>query len=278
MRADLAYGHGTDNPADDAWYLVLATLGISFDCDELELQKELGSQDLAILESRVQQRIEKKIPVAYLVGEAWFAGNKFKIDQRALIPRSPIAELINSEFQPMLKTAPARILDLCTGSGCIGISCALQLAAALVDLADISRDALSLAQENIELHGLGKRVQIIESDLFSNISHCYGLIVCNPPYVPRDEIVGLPEEFLHEPETGLFSEDNGLKIPLQILQQAADYLQEDGLLIMEVGHSHHELSARLPKVPFMWLEFDQGGEGVFVLSRSELLKYRDCFN
>ena len=277
LRADLSYGHGTDNPADDAWYLVLGSLNIGFDCDELELQRQLEPQELTLLEERVSQRVAEKVPVAYLVGEAWFAGLQFKIDSRALIPRSPIAELIINRFQPLLKSEPKRLLDLCTGSGCIGIACALEFTSAAVDLADISSDALLLAQENIDRHAVGNRVRIVESDLFSNLEQSYDLIVCNPPYVSREEIRELPQEYHHEPVTGLLSEHNGLEIPLLILQQAADYLQKEGVLIMEVGYSHLALCEKLPHVPFMWLEFEQGGEGVFVLSRSQLLKYRDSF-
>ena len=277
LRADLSYGHGTDNPMDEAWYLVLGSLNIDFDCDESELQRQLEAKELALLESRVRRRIEEKLPVAYLVGEAWFAGIKFKIDSRALIPRSPIAELIANGFQPLIKAEPERLLDLCTGSGCIGIASALKFTSVVVDLADISREALLLAQENIDRYSLGNRVRIIETDLFSNLEQSYDLILCNPPYVSREEIVELPQEYHHEPVSGLLSEQNGLEIPLQILQQAADYLQKDGVLIMEVGYSHQALCERLPLVPFMWLEFEQGGEGVFMLSRSQLLKYRDSF-
>jgi len=277
LRADLSYGHGTDNPADEAWYLVLGSLNICFDCDGLELQRQLEPQELALLEARVSQRVEEKVPVAYLVGEAWFAGLRFKIDNRALIPRSPIAELIINRFQSVVKSEPKRFLDLCTGSGCIGIASALQFTSAAVDLADNSSDALLLAQENIDRHALSNRVRIVESNLFSNLQQSYDLIVCNPPYVSLEEIGALPKEYHHEPVTGLLSENNGLDIPLQILQQAADYLQKEGVLIMEVGYSHLALSERLPQVPFMWLDFEQGGEGVFVLSRSQLLKYRDSF-
>ncbi len=277
MQSDLSYGHGTDNPADDAWYLVLQTLDIGFDCNPTELQRDLERQELALLESRVKQRIDEKLPVAYVVGEAWFAGHSFKIDKRALIPRSPIAELIENGFRPFLKSKAERVLDLCSGSGCIGIACALKFPDALVDLADVSHEALLLAQENVDRYGLRNRVQTIESNLFGMLERTYDLIICNPPYVSAEEIAGLPQEYHHEPVMGLLSEGNGLEIPLEILSKAADYLAQDGVLIMEVGYSRHALGDRVPQVPFLWLEFERGGEGVFMLSRSQLLKYRDCF-
>ena len=269
-EADLFYGHGTDNPWDEAVYLVFTVLGVSFEADESQTSRELSVTEREKLDELVSRRIEQRVPVAYLVQEAWFAGLPFKVDERVLIPRSPLAELIAQRFEPLLPAPPARILDLCTGSGCIGIASAIAFEAALVDLADISPQALTLASDNVSRHKLEGRVQVIESDLFAGLQGRYSLILCNPPYVSQTEIDDLPPEYAHEPVLGLYSDEEGLAIPLQILRQAANYLSEDGVLIMEVGYSHEALSERLPAMPFLWLEFDNGGEGIFVLTAQQL--------
>jgi ribosomal protein L3 glutamine methyltransferase len=275
--ADLCYGHGTDNPLDEAFYLIYGLLGIDF-ADEQAAQNELKSEQEAMLEAALKRRIGERIPTAYLVGRAWFAGHEFYCDQRALVPRSPVAELINGEFEPLLHEPAGKILDLCTGGGSIGIATALLWPECEVDLADISGDALDLAKKNIALHGLGGRVRTIHSDLFDDIDSRYDLIVANPPYVPVQEYEELPAEFSKEPSLGLISADNGLQIPLKILRDSVDYLSADGLLVMEVGYSHLQLSARLRQVPLLWLEFEQGGEGVLALTTRQLQQYREQFN
>jgi|TARA_B100002003_G_C14155893_1_gene556477 ribosomal protein L3 glutamine methyltransferase len=277
---DLCYAHGTENARDEAVYLVLCTLGMPFDADTLSLQKPISPEQLELLDERVRCRIEKRIPVAYLVGKAWFAGHSFRCDERALIPRSPIAELIRNRFEPLLKKNPTRILDLCTGGGCIGIACALEFTQSYVDLVDISADALTLAAENVRDHRLGERVTTWESDLFASLPGqvSYDLLVCNPPYVAASELVQLPAEFKQEPRMGLFSEEQGLAIPVRILRQAADFLSPDGLLIMEVGSSSESLLARLGAVPLLWLEFEYGGDGVFALTAEQLQQYRESFS
>ncbi len=269
-EAQLFYGHGTDNPWDEAVYLVFSVLGISFDADDSIMQRVVSSEELARLSPLLRQRIEARVPVAYLVKEAWFAGLPFTVDERVLIPRSPLAELIAQDFAALVQRPPTRILDLCTGSGCIGIATALNFPEAKVELADISDAALTLAQINIERHGLQSRAKAIKSDLLQSLHGPYDLILSNPPYVSQAEIDELPAEYCHEPVLGLFSEEEGLAIPLQILRNAADYLSADGVLIMEVGYSHEALSARLPNVPFLWLEFEHGGEGIFMLSAEQL--------
>jgi len=281
-KAGLFYGHGTDNAWDEAVYLVFSALGIDFAADDTVLSRILQDEEVEQLQRLVDRRIDERIPVAYLVGEAWFAGLPFKVDERVLIPRSPMAELVLQGFATLLPHYPDRILDLCTGSGCIGIACALRFADARVDLADISASALALAQENLTRYELEQRVQCLQSDLFASIAdrksgNRYDLIVCNPPYVSREEVDELPAEYRCEPELGLLSADNGLALPLQILQQAADYLSDDGVLILEVGYSHEVLAQRLPEVPLMWLEFVCGGEGVLVLTRAQLLASREHF-
>jgi len=193
------------------------------------------------------------------------------------VPRSPIAELINGEFEPLLHKPAGKVLDLCTGGGSIGIAIALQWPNCEVDLADISRDALELAKKNIALHGLGSRVRTLESDLFDAIDIRYDLIVANPPYVPVEEYDTLPAEFAREPSLGLISDDAGLQIPLRILRDSACHLSSEGLLVMEVGYSHPQLSERLRQVPLLWLEFERGGEGVLALTARQLQQYREQF-
>ncbi|MBL4571986.1 MAG: 50S ribosomal protein L3 N(5)-glutamine methyltransferase [Gammaproteobacteria bacterium] len=274
--ADLCYGHGTDNPLDEAFYLIYGLLGIDF-ADELAAQNELKPEQEAMLEAALKRRIEERVPTAYLVGRAWFAGHEFFSDERALVPRSPIAELINGEFEPLLHEPAGKILDLCTGGGSIGIAIALLWPNCEVDLADISADALELAKKNIALHGLGSRVRTLESDLFDAVDLRYDLIVANPPYVPVEEYDTLPAEFTREPSLGLISDDAGLQIPLRILRDSVDYLSSEGLLVMEVGYSHPQLSERLRQVPLLWLEFEQGGEGVLALTARQLQQYREQF-
>lgn len=274
-QAEIFFGHGTDNSLDEAVYLVYSSLHFDFGEDYRELGQELTAAEQRLLDARVSRRIENREPVAYLVGEAWFCGLPFYCDDRALIPRSPIAELIHEGFQPLCHRPPARILDLCTGGGCIGIACAMQFGDAHVDLADISPDCLQLAQDNIDRHGTSDRVRTIESDLFDKVEGRYDLIVANPPYVSAEEIAALPVEYQHEPRLGLESAADGLDIPLRILQEAAQYLEEDGVLVMEVGYSAERLQARLTKVPLLWLSFEQGGEGVMAITAKELVKYRE---
>ncbi len=270
-QADLFYGHGTDNPWDEAVYLVFSVLGVSFFEDDSVMSRAVTADEAALIFSLVRRRIHEHIPVAYLVGEAWFGGLPFKVDNRVLIPRSPVAELIAGRFVALLSDEPRRILDLCTGSGCIGIACALAFPAARVDLADISEDALSLARENIRRHEVQGQVGVIASDLFAQLQPGYDLIITNPPYVSREEVDELPPEYKHEPELGLVSDDNGLDIPVRILRQAAGFLNEGGVLVLEVGYSWPALVNRFPAVPFLWLDFANGGEGVCALTKQQLL-------
>ncbi len=276
-QADLFYGHGTDNAWDEAVYLVFCALQIPFDSNDDIMSRELAPSELKRLEALGQRRIEEHVPVAYLVGEAWFAGMPFAVNEHVLIPRSPIAELIQQHFATLLPREPERILDLCTGSGCIGIAAALEFPGAMVELADISEEALVLARRNVERYGLQERVQVMHSDLFAGLAATYDLILTNPPYVSQDEVNELPPEYRHEPALGLVSADEGLEIPLRILRDAPDWLTEDGVLILEVGYSSAVLSVRLPQVPLQWLEFANGGEGICRMTRKQLLDYRDCF-
>lgn len=271
--ADLCYGHGTDNPTDEAFYLVFAALGLPFEqADELA-GHPLDDGQKELLDTLAARRIKERVPVAYLVGQAWFAGHAFYVGPEVLVPRSPIAELITRGFQPMLKKPPARVLDLCTGSGCIGISCALAFPRAAVTLSDISPAALTMAKRNVDRHGVSGRTQICQSDLFSDLQGSWDLVISNPPYVSRDEVDELPAEYHHEPALGLLSEDDGLAIPVAILETAAEYLNDGGWLILELGLSWPVLVKRYPRIPFLWLEFDNGGEGVLAISKSDLQRW-----
>jgi ribosomal protein L3 glutamine methyltransferase len=270
--AGLTFGHSHDNAIDEATHLVLSCLHLPPD-----LPPAYGSARVTAIEknrvlSLIDRRIETREPVAYLVGEAWFAGMPFKSDARALVPRSPIAELIEDGFSPWLDDRDVeRALDLCTGSGCIGLAMAAHNPHWRVDIADLSDDALALARENIALHQLGKQVRAIRSDLFSGLAgERYDLIVSNPPYVTDAEYAALPGEYAHEPKLGLTAGTDGLDIALCILRDASEYLTEQGLLIVEVGESEHALSALLPGVPFVWIEFKVGPMGVFALERHDL--------
>ena len=276
--AELFFGHGTDNAFDEAVFLVYGMLGLNFYHELHEVNRELQEWEIGMLSEKVQQRIKKHEPVAYLLKQTLFAGLKFNCDKRALIPRSPIAELILNGFHPLLNSRPKRVLDLCTGSGCIGIAIANQFSECDVDLADIDESALELASSNVVLHGFGARVTTFQSDLFENLEGLYDLIVCNPPYISTYEYENLPEEYMAEPVLGLVGEEQGLAIPLRVLREAAHYLQPDGLLILEVGFSNELLSQRLAGVSIRWLEFENGGEGVLAMDSEELRQYSGEFN
>ena len=278
--AGLTFGHSHDNPIDEATHLVLASLHLPPDIPPAYGAGRLTAEERARVLGLIERRINERLPVAYLVGETWFAGLKFKSDRRALVPRSPIAELIESGFTPWLDGRQVeRALDLCTGSGCIGIAMAEYNPSWQVDVVDVSEDALSLARENVAFQHVDERVEVIRSDLFAGLKgRRYELIVSNPPYVTEEEYAALPGEYSHEPKLGLTSGEDGLDICLRILDEAADYLTEDGLLIVEVGESEHALAALLPDVPFVWIEFKVGPMGVFALERRELIEHADVIH
>lgn len=273
--AGLTFGHSHDNPIDEATHLVLASLHLPPDIPPAYGAGRLTAEERANVLALIERRVGERLPVAYLVGETWFAGLKFKSDRRALVPRSPIAELIESDFAPWLDERHIeRALDLCTGSGCIGIAMAEYNPDWQVDIVDISDEALSLARENIVFQHVEGRVETIQSDLFSGVQgRKYDLIVSNPPYVTEDEYAALPGEYAHEPKLGLTSGEDGLDLCLRMLDEAADHLTDDGLLIVEVGESEHALAALLPEVPFIWIEFKVGQMGVFALERRDLVEH-----
>lgn len=271
-ETELFYGHGTDNALDEAFYLVMVAAGLEFDCGDEKLDKPLQQETLTYIEKLIDKRIKKRIPVAYLINKAWFAGRQFYVDERVLIPRSPFAELITSQFMPWLSfNAVNSILEIGTGSACMAIACAYEFPHAKIDAVDIDDDAIDVANKNVALHKFDERVQIIKSDLYEQLgNNKYDLIISNPPYVGEDEMQTLPDEYSHEPTRALEANDNGLELVGKILKQAAKHLNDKGVLVVEVGNSMDALIERYPEVPFVWLEFEYGGNGVFLLNKSDL--------
>ena len=265
-------GHGSDSYWDEAVFLVLGLLKQPWDSDKHIFHCHVTDEEKELLATQIDLRIRKHVPVAYLLGEAWFCGLPFKVNAHTLIPRSPIAELIEREYEPWLFQEPNRILDLCTGSGCIGIATALAFPNAEVDLADISDEALKVAVENIERFELDDRVSVWQSDLFDALpgDRKYDLIVSNPPYVDATDFASMPEEYLHEPKLGLVSGDDGLDICRRILRQAADRLNDNGVLIVEIGNSAQTFETIFPASGVNWIEFENGGHGVFVVTKEQL--------
>ena len=277
-EAGLFFGHGTDNAWDDARQLVLGALHLPFEIADSYLDCRLEEDEQEHLLELIRRRIEERVPTAYLIGEAWFCGLPFVVDERVLVPRSPIAELISQRFTPWLPAEPARILDLCTGSGCIGIACAYAFPEAEVVLGDLSFDALEVANHNIERHELEERVYTVQGDGFAGLpGQRFDLIVSNPPYVDAEDFAEMPAEYQHEPALGLACGDDGLDLVRRMLAEAADHLSEKGLLIVEVGNSQVHVEALYPEVDFTWLEFEQGGHGVFLLAATQCREYQKLF-
>lgn len=271
-------GHGTDNAWDEARQLVLGALHLPWELADGYLDCRLEDDEREHLQALLRRRIEERIPTAYLLGEAWFCGLPFIVDERVLIPRSPIGQLIERRFEPWLAQDPVRILDLCTGSGCIGIACAYEFLDAEVVLADLSFEALEVANRNIEQHGLEDRVYTVQSDGFDGLpKQRFDLIVSNPPYVDAEDFADMPEEFHHEPALGLACGDDGLDLVRRILAEAADHLSERGALIVEVGNSQVHVEALYPEVDFTWFEFTEGGHGVFMLAASQCRQHQALF-
>lgn len=271
----LYYGHGTDNVWDEAVQLVMRSLSLPLENNTLFLDARLVREEKELILDRLNRRITERVPLAYLLGEAWFMGMPFNVDERVLVPRSPLGELLENGLQPWLGDKPVqRVLDLCTGSGCIGIGAATVFDEALVDLSDISLEALEVAESNIDLHGLGDRVQCIQSDVFSNLVGQYDVILSNPPYVDAEDLADMPEEYHHEPALGLAAGADGLDIAHRILAKAADHLTQDGLLIVEVGNSWVAMDEAYPDLPLTWLEFENGGSGVFLVTAEDLRKWQ----
>jgi ribosomal protein L3 glutamine methyltransferase len=264
-QSDIYFGHGTDNPWDEAVYLLSAVLNLPPDADRSLLSQPLSATEQEQIDALFQRRIKERVPAPYITQQAWFCSLPFYVDQRVIVPRSPIAELIYNQFQPWCVETPKKILDLCTGSGCIGIACAYAFENAQVVLSDISKDALDVAAINIQKHDVSTRVTAIESDLFSafddQAKNSFDLIVSNPPYVDADDLARMPAEYSHEPELALASGDDGLDFTRRLLREATDYLSDQAF----------------PDVPFTWLQFTQGDDGVFMLTSTQLRQYAECF-
>lgn len=270
--ANIWYGHGTDNPWDEAIQLVMPTLYLPLDIPPEMYRARLTSSERHRIVERVIRRVNDRVPIAYLTQKAWFCGHEFYVDERVLVPRSPIGELIAHRFAGLIDHSPRHILDMCTGSGCIAIACAYAFPEAEVDAVDISDEALQVAERNIEDHGMLNNVTPIRSDLFRNLPPLrYDLIVTNPPYVDAEDMDDLPGEYRFEPVLGLAAGSDGLKLARRILACAPDYLTSDGVLICEVGNSMVHMMAQYPDVPFTWLEFEHGGDGVFMLTRDQIV-------
>lgn len=276
--AGLVFGHGTENAHDEAAWLVIYALGFSPAEPLPEPSAPVQAAEIACVEDLLQQRIQARKPLAYLLNSAWFAGLEFYVDERVIVPRSPIAELIAREFSPWLTAPPRRILDLCTGSGCIAIACACQFDDVHVDATDVSADALDVAGINRRKHRLEDRVTLIQADVFAGLpQRNYDIIVSNPPYVDAGAMAELPAEYRTEPELALAAGEDGLTIVRRILAGAMEYLSPEGILVCEVGDSEEALMTAFPAIPFVWLDFEFGGHGVFLLTAEDLRAHRDSF-
>jgi len=271
-RARVFFGHGTDNARDEAAALVLHALRLPQAGGAALYRRRVGRAAQERAEALLDRRIRERIPAAYLTGVTWFAGARIEVDGRVLIPRSPLAELIERRFVPWIEAARVRrVLDVGTGSGCIAIACARALPRARIDAVDISAAALEVARHNVRRNCLTRRVRLIRSDHFSALGAAtYDIIVANPPYVGARELTGLPPEYRHEPRVALAAGRSGLTAVRVILAQAARHLRPRGLLIVEVGNTEHAVRRTWPRLPFVWLEFERGGGGVFLLTREQL--------
>lgn len=270
--ADLWFGHGSDNAVDEAAELVFFGARLRHEDAGKIYDDVLPREQVKSIRELFDRRIRERLPAAYLTHRMWFAGHEFYIDERVLVPRSPIAEIIEAQFAPWIDALRVRrVLDIGTGSGCIAIAAALALPQANVDAADLSEDALAVTRINIERHGVSSRVRAIRSDVFSSlVNQRYDVIVSNPPYVGDEELASLPAEYGREPRLGLHGGSDGLDIVRKILREAPEHLEPNGILIVEVGNSEDALVAAFPRAPFTWLEFERGGGGVFVLTAEQL--------
>ncbi|AVH14187.1 50S ribosomal protein L3 N(5)-glutamine methyltransferase [Acinetobacter indicus] len=295
---DAHLGQGTEDYFAESSALVLQTLSLDWNADAEILDAKLLPSEKQEFLSLLERRINERTPTSYLLNLAYFYGKPFYVDERVLIPRSPIAELIENRFAPYCldengqmgeannnlpanpnPQMPRRILDMCTGSGCIAIALAYAFPDAEVDATDISKDALEVAAINTEHHNMQYQVALLESDLFSKIpaENQYDLIVSNPPYVDAEDMADLPDEFRHEPELALAAGQDGLDLVRKMLAQAADYLTEDGLIVIEVGNSEWAMKQNFNTVDFHWLQFQKGGSGIFALTAAQCRQYRDLF-
>lgn len=274
-QAGLYFGHGTDNAWDEAAALVLHCLHLPHTVDTNVLDARLIEEEKKQILELIDLRVEKRIPLAYLTNEAWFAGMSFYVDERVLVPRSPIAELIEQHFEPWIDPESVHhVLDLCTGSGCIAIAVAEAFPDAEVDASDISEDALAVAKTNVLRHEMQDEVTLYKADIFDGLPQKkYNLIISNPPYVSQEEMAELPDEYHHEPSLGLEAGNAGLDFVERILLGSNKYLANNGVIIIEVGNSEEALAEKFANVPFTWLEFEHGGGGVFLLTANDVREY-----
>ena len=271
-RAGLAYGHGTDNPVDEAAALVFHALDLDHAKAAEAYESKPGAEGSRRVLELLAERVSRRVPAAYLMRRMWFAGLEFEVDERVIVPRSPFAELVHAGFRPWIDPERVRrVLDVGTGSGCIAIACALAFPEARVDAVDVSPDALEVAARNVARHGVGDRLRLLQGDVFEPVGAArYDLIVSNPPYVSDAEMDALPVEYRHEPDLALRAGRDGLDVVRRILAGAAARLEPWGALFVEVGDSDERLQEAFPRLPFTWLEFEHGGGGVFMLRASEL--------
>ena len=273
-EAELTFGHGSENAYDEAAYLLLHTLHLPLDTLEPFLDAKLTAQEKSTLLDIFQRRVEQRIPAAYLTHEAWLGEFKFYVDERVIVPRSFIAELLRERLLPWVADADntTAVLDLCTGSGCLAILAALAFPNAQVDAVDLSPEALEVAQRNVIDYQLHTQISLVQSDLFAQLGDKqYNIIISNPPYVDAESVAVLPAEYLHEPKLALGSGNDGLDATREILKQAAAHLTPHGILIVEIGHNRDVLEAAYPDLPFTWLDVSAGEEFVFLLHRNDLL-------
>ena len=276
--ANLYFGHGTDNAWDESCLLLSYVLRDQSP-DACDAESSLSPVHWQGFQELVHQRVSTRKPAAYLTGTAWFAGLPFAVNEDVLVPRSPIAELIEQQFSPWFAAPPRTILDMCTGSGCIGIASAIYCPHSQVVLSDISAEALTVAARNVERHAMQDRCRIAAGSLFKAVAgQTFDLIVTNPPYVDANDIRQMPDEFAAEPLLGLAAGDDGLDLVREILAYAAQHLNPGGCLICEVGNSAEHLQLAYPTVPFLWLEFERGGDGVFLLEREQLVAFQDSLS
>ena len=267
---NLCYGHGTDNPLDEAAALVLFVLGIDYSDAEEPSFSKVSAVEFKLIEKLVEQRIKERKPLAFLTQEAFFCGHKFFVDERVLIPRSPMAELIQNLFEPWIDSASVeRVLDVATGSGCLAVAIANNFPGAEVVASDVSKGALEVASINVDGLSVREQVTLVESDLFENIEGVFDLIVSNPPYVGPKSYEALPPEYHHEPGLALIAEQNGLDFIARILHDSPPFLKDNGILVLEMGEVAEEAEKAFPH-PFKWVELDNGGEGIAVLEAKHL--------
>ena len=272
-EAQLFFGHGSDNAFDEAAYLILHTLHLPLDRLEPFLDASLTHGESEEVQAVIERRVKERLPAAYLTHEAWLGGHRFYVDERVIVPRSFIAELLGEQLAPWVEDpdAVASALDLCTGSGCLAILAALAFPNAKVDAADLSKDALEVAARNVADYGLADRVELVASDLFAALEgRAYDLIVSNPPYVNAESVASLPPEYLAEPAMALGSGEDGLDATRQILAAAKAHLNPGGVLVVEIGHNREVLEAAYPTLPFTWLDTSGGDQFVFMLRREDL--------